>query len=64
METKGITFKNLAEANEYESSKKKEGFITRREKVVGGWKVYKTGNDPKWENATEIKNVNDALKDE
>ena len=61
---KGITFHDLREAKEYQSKKRQEGYLTQRTRTDGGYVVVITGEAPEWENAQEVENVSDAIKDE
>ena len=61
---KGITVHDLREAKEYQSKVRKQGYLTRITRTVGGYVVVITGEAPEWENALEVENLSDAIKDE
>lgn len=61
---KGISFTNLQEAREYQSTMKRQGYLAKIISVQGGYRVVSTGEAPEWKNDTKINNVSNALKDE
>lgn len=60
----GVTFTDLKEANDYQSSMRKQGIVTKRIKISGGYRVIPIGEAPEWKNSKRLENISDALKNE
>jgi hypothetical protein len=60
----GITFYNIKDAKEYQSSKRKQGIVINIQKIIGGYRAILVGDAQEWKNDSNVTSLDNILNDE